>query len=544
MSRGHYLMVGLRPSDLVEIADTARTLGERRHRATLLYLYARTEIDAHASAFDALARMSADGAPGLTTIALDMLAIHQGAFENSRSVAEVIDQRQSRLTVDLEGATAPVAPGLWPKVWRRLRDPKGTFEVLVNVGPTFMGLIRHVPVRLWPQAFTTARRANDAVLVYKRFLSFFARTLRELTIDASIIPEDIVGPIWPVLIRAAHDAHIPVLVCPYTLANQQEAIQSLKSQSAFQTGENAIANHLYPSWRFHDAEVDLVRLPSEHIFAHEELGITPPDPWMMNSGFADRILVDSDASLEYFRAGGIPPEQMAVVGSVSQDRMHALRQKRTTALQGLRSELNLADEKPLWLISGCPNQLSATVPFCEFATIEHVARFVGESLAPLAESYHLVVRPHPNFMEFGAMLARYGITSTTLPTSSLVPLAEVFVAFASATIRWAIACGLPTINYDVFHYGYSDFSAAKGVRTVADGVEFRQLVRSLTPGSPALQALAANAREDSAYWGVMDGRGIERIENEIERARERRMNSPKPAFAQTLRRNKEQQPNA
>lgn len=515
-------MVGLRPSDLVEIADTARALAERGHRATLLYLYARTEIEAHASAFDALARMSADGTPGLTMIALDMLAIHQGAFENERSIAAVIAECKRLPAVTAAAADAPVAPGLVPKVWRRLRDPKGTLDVLVNVGPTLAGLIRRVPIGLWPQAFTTARRANDALLVYKRFLSFFARAIRELEIKAAVIPEDIVGPVWPVLVRAAHDAGIPVIVCPYTLANQSEAIQSLKSQPAFQTRANAIANHLYPAWRFHDGEIDLVRLPSEHILAHETLGITPPDPWMMNSGFADRILVDSEASLAYFRAGGIPSAQMVVVGSVSQDRMHALRRERAAALQRLWSELGMQGDKPLWLISGCPNQLSATVPFCEFPSIEDVARFVGESLAPMADRYHLVVRPHPNFVEFGAMLERYGITSTTAPTASLVPLADVFLAFASATIRWAIACGVPTVNYDVFHYGYGDFASAKGVASIDASGHFRDFVRSLIPGSPALATLGARASQDSAHWSRMDGRGIERIEQEIDDARVRR----------------------
>ena len=334
-------MVGLRPSDLVEIAETARALAERGHRVTLLYLYARTEIEAHASAFDALARMAAEKTPGLTMIALDMLTIQEGAFENQRPIAELIEQCERLPAVSAAAADAPVAPGLLPKVWRRLRDPKGTLDVLVNVGPTLAGLIRRVPVALWPQAFTTARRANDALLVYKRFLSFFGRAIRELEVDAAIIPEDIVGPDWPVLVRAAHEGGIPVIVCPYTLANQSEAIQSLKSQPEFQTRANAIANHLYPVWRFHEGAIDLVRLPSEHILAHEELGITPPDPWMMNSGFADRILVDSQASFDYFRAGDIPAEQMVVVGSVSQDRMHALGRERAAALQRLRSELGL-----------------------------------------------------------------------------------------------------------------------------------------------------------------------------------------------------------
>ncbi len=188
----------------------------------------------------------------------------------------------------------------------------------------------------------------------------------------------------------------------------------------------------------------------------------------------------------------------------------------------MRTELPLSGDKPVLLLSGCPDQLSASVPFSEFSTTADVAAFVGESLQPLAEHYHFVARRHPNYPDFGPLLERFSFRSTMLPTASLVPLADLFVAFASATIRWAIACGVPTVNYDVFHYGYGDFAAAKGVASIDASGLFRDFVRSLRPGSAALATLAARARHDSAHWGLMDGRGIERIEQEIEQARVRR----------------------
>jgi hypothetical protein len=104
----------------------------------------------------------------------------------------------------------------------------------------------------------------------------------------------------------------------------------------------------------------------------------------------------------------------------------------------------------------------------------------------------------------------------------LVPLADVFVAFASATIRWAIACGIPTVNYDVFHYGYGDFASATGVATVTGSGEFREVVRALVPGSPPWQAQSARAQADRAHWSVMDGKSLSRIETEIVQTRARR----------------------
>jgi hypothetical protein len=516
----HCLMVGQRPSDLVEIADTASALAARGHQVTLFYLYASPEADAHRGAFEMIDRLEGDRIPGLTTWVIDVLSVQAGIFDQGRSLRALVDEW--RLRPVRRNADTPVAPGLLPKVFRRLRDPKGTLQVVTEAGPAMVHLGRRVPAAMWSSLFTTARRMLDATSIYRRFRSFFSRAIAELKIDAVVIPEDIVGPVWPVLINASHAAGIPALVCPYTLANQSEAIQSLKAEPAFQASVNAIAHHLHPEWRYRNGDVDIVRLPAEHILAHAELGITPPDPWMMNSGFSDQILVDSQASFDYFRDGGIPPQQMSVVGSVSLDRMARLRRDRAQHLSTLASDLGLRGSKPLLLISGCPDQLSAKVPYCEFTTMDALAQSIGAAVQPLAADYHLVVRPHPNFEAFAAMLEPFGVIRATAPTASLVPLADLFVAFASATIRWAIACGVPTINYDVFNYGYGDFTGANGVAAVNTSDAFARLIQSLTPGSPALAALRDHAARDSARWGVMDGRGLERIEGAIEAAMSRR----------------------
>jgi hypothetical protein len=197
--------------------------------------------------------------------------------------------------------------------------------------------------------------------------------------------------------------------------------------------------------------------------------------------------------------------------------MHEMKQRKAAALQELRRDLGLRGEKPLLLVSGCPEQLAGPVPACEFTTMAAIGEFVGRSLQPLAEHYHLVVRPHPNFPQFGAMLEPWGLANTQMPTATLVPIADLFVAFASSTIRWAISCAVPTVNYDVFHYGYGDFETANGVLSVQGKEEFRAAVTRLLPSSAAYAELRARVAADSARWSMMDGHCVERIEAAIER---------------------------
>ena len=549
-ARLRLLAIASRPSDYVEMADLARALDGRGHEIALLYLYSRDDPSS-ARVIEQMNALTNDTA--VTGAAVEVTEL-PAMFPELRSqpdgtsppVSAAADQASrpgAARPADEAATNALRSVALWARRRGLNIYPKNTIVGRAAYGATRVidalrdrerlaearRLLSNVRRRLrelpfwWRfEAVFRIHQAAATVLYYRRYAAFFADSIAQRQFHALLIPEDIVGNVWPVAIRAGHEAGIPTLVLPYTLANREEAIQSLKDAVHYQTRPNRVAAAWYPKWRFRNDGIDIVRLPSGHIFAHEDLDIAPPDPWMMNSGYSDRILVDSRASFEYFRAGDIPAEQMAIVGSVSQDRMFELRRNRDGALQSLRAELGVMDTRPLLLISGCPNQLSGPVPFCEFTSIEDLARFVGECVAPLAAHYHLVVRPHPNFIEFGDMLQPFAVRTTMAPTASLVPLADLFVAFASATIRWAIACAIPTVNYDVFHYGYGDFAAARGVASVSGSAEFRELARSLAPGAPRLTSLAEHARADSAKWSMMDGRSLARIAREIVLARARR----------------------
>jgi hypothetical protein len=377
-------------------------------------------------------------------------------------------------------------------------------------------VLRH-PREYIPQHVKQVLVAMPMLNLYRRFLRYFRREIREHRIDVLLLPEDVVGYTWPLLIKAGHEKGIPSLVFPYTLANREEPLRSLKDAEHFQTRLNPPMARMFKRWRWQDETMDIMRLPFEHVFAHEMLRVSPPDPWTMNSGFANRICVDSPASYEYFKDAGIPASKMEVTGSASQDKMQQLRARKAESLRELRATLGLEGDKPLLLVSGAPEQLAGEVPGCEFPTMEAIGDFVGECLQPLGELYHLVVRPHPNYARFGAMLEPWGFRSTDIPTSRLVPIADLFVAFASSTIRWAISCAVPTVNYDVFHYGYGDFAAARGVHSVQGKEEFRDAVARLTPGSAAYADLAARIAADSAQWSMMDGHCVDRIEAAIQR---------------------------
>jgi hypothetical protein len=201
---------------------------------------------------------------------------------------------------------------------------------------------------------------------------------------------------------------------------------------------------------------------------------------------------------------------MKVVGAAYDDQLAAFVGDKDQQLALLRVELGITSDKPLLVIGGCPDQ-TGSCPNFEFKDMTEFAARLAEALTALKDDYVMVVRPHPNYPELGNMLSPYGIQSTEIDTARLVALSDLYVAFASATIRWAIACGVPTINYDVFQYDYDDFKQVAGVVTVMSYDRFKTTLATMRRNDPERAKLAESARRDAPRWGQLDGKSLDRI---------------------------------
>ena len=347
---------------------------------------------------------------------------------------------------------------------------------------------------------------------YAGFIEQLRILFRDTTFDAVILPEEVVGMVWECLVKTSNEFAIPVFVCPYTIANQQEPFESLRDREEFQTRNNWLVAHVFPRWRMKQEDRDLVRLPEPDILAHERHKLTPRDPWLMNSGFIQALCVESTANRDYFVNSGIPSEQIHVTGSAALDEMYRIRQHRHAITTELSQEMGYENERPLLLISGCPNQLT-NCPYCEHSSMEHIADFLSTTLAPLMATYCCIVRPHPANLEFGDMLAQHGVHASALPTAKLIAVSDLFIAFASSTIRWAVCCGIPTVNYDVFHFDYREYQDTVGVFNVQTKRAFEDVTSQLSFGSPLYrETRSAIEHTQQGSDTTFDGQSVSRIE--------------------------------
>jgi hypothetical protein len=92
----------------------------------------------------------------------------------------------------------------------------------------------------------------------------------------------------------------------------------------------------------------------------------------------------------------------------------------------------------------------------EFASYPEAIEFVMKTLVALP-GCNVVVRLHPRVnYEAHRFVEQWGATITQRDTASLVPLCDLYVASVSATIRWALACGIPVINYDLYRLRFTE----------------------------------------------------------------------------------------
>jgi len=351
------------------------------------------------------------------------------------------------------------------------------------------------------------------LMYYFRRLRYAHQLINQLEPDILIFPEENVGYVGSlgVFIKAGHEHGVPSVIIPYTIANALEPAEALFYNPActLRRRSNRLFGALYPHWVYKHKGRRLLRLPAAEALAIELLGLAPPLPWIMNSGYADAIVVESDFMFEYYRREGLPADRLIVTGSLYHDVFKENLQNVSVRRATLYGELGFPAGRPMILGVLPPNQFPRQE--CEFDTYDEMVRFWVQSLSAI-DGYNTVIALHPRAKyEEMRYVEQWGVKIVRKDTADLIPLCDIFIATASATIRWAIACGKAVVNYDVYRYKYTDFAEVGGVITVEEKTEFRSAVRRLTDDQEFYADIVARQKASSASWGRFDGCAAERI---------------------------------
>jgi hypothetical protein len=247
--------------------------------------------------------------------------------------------------------------------------------------------------------------------------------------------------------------------------------------------------------------------------ALECAGLVNGNPWHPFSALVTAVACDGRVSRENFIAMGVPPAQLHVVGAPVHDRLAAhLKQGRSE----FAVRYGLAPERPI-IVCGWPVNMFAWGGASRgcYSDYESVARAWALALSTMRDKHgvQILVSVHPKTLdgEFQAALA-HGLQVVRGDSEALIAHCDVFTTLnGSSLTAWAIACGKPTLLFDCFATGYTEFDAVAGCRMVYREADFIAELDRLCADPAARRAMAEAQQKVAGDWGNLDGRANERL---------------------------------
>jgi hypothetical protein len=322
------------------------------------------------------------------------------------------------------------------------------------------------------------------------------------------VTEDGVGGPVP-LVHTARRLGIPVLVIPYEFSTLKQPVLSIRSGPRHK--DHVINSALrrwvaarYPSWALTWEEEPLLRLPAMHVLSFEWLKMAPPQPWAVHGGEADRVAVESPAMQRHYLSLGMPPAKLTLTGALSDDNLYQHMLRRDETRRALFQELGWAEDSLFLLCSLPPDYTGKRQEAC-FSNYRDQLTFWIHTLRQLGR-FKVLYQLHPAVTDAEKnFVASLGVPVTTQDPAALIPCCDLFITSVSSIIRWAIACGKPVINFDVYRFDYDDYRDVPGVLTVNETAAFEAEISKLTPCSGYLQDLTDKQRASVKEWGMLDG---------------------------------------
>lgn len=356
---------------------------------------------------------------------------------------------------------------------------------------------------------------NQLLLTSLREISFYRKLIRQKEISLVAMAGDMVGYNTAEIARAAREEKIPCVVVPSTMSDGTEQAEAyfFNSSFSFEFGLNKLIGSMWPKWKKQHKGKWLVRLPAEQILVREILHLDPPLPWVSSSTRADCIAVESRAMKDYYLRCGIATELLKETGSLANDGLYQRLRDKEQLKKNLLVELGLDPAKKMVLTALPPDFLymPGGRPECEFKDYRELTLFWIQQLAAMNQ-FNIVISLHPSVnIEDFRYLESENVKIYKETIINLIPLCDLFVASVSSTIRWAIACAKPVINYDVYVYRYSDFTAVQGVVYMDKKAQYVENLRRLNEDPGYLSFLEDLIAKDAGYWGNLDGQEGRRL---------------------------------
>lgn len=349
----------------------------------------------------------------------------------------------------------------------------------------------------------------------KHFLVEFERLLELEQPALVVLPEENLFYFHHLVVHAAQARGIPCLIVPFTIVNSLEWAEAFVGVEQYDAsnGWNKTVAEAFPRWALTHRGKRLI-LPPGFVVACEYLDEVPDQPWVINSGTADAIAAESQFMAAYYARAGIRASKIRITGTLADDNLFEMLRQRGVARSALGERIQRRIQGKLVLIGLPPDQFGAGVRAgCEFQRYLDLIQFMVSEAAQCAGANDtIIINLHPRVrFEDVAHLETLGATIVREPIEDLVPLADLYIAVVSATIRLAVSCGIPVVNYDAYQYNYDDYKLLPAVLELRKKSEYRETLIRLFTDARYFAAVQSEQHQAVQQHGCLDGKSGLRI---------------------------------
>ncbi|MBV6410848.1 MAG: hypothetical protein LC123_14205 [Burkholderiales bacterium] len=384
----------------------------------------------------------------------------------------------------------------------------------------------HRSLRIWAwlrkqirNALSRATDEDDPQLA--AFVSYFSRQieaahsiLRETKPSILIVVQDGVSGNCA-LIRAARDQGVPVADFPYGFGTSRDFNDYIEEKNV--EGELVVLDgsrrdwieRNCPQWIRSSPFGDVLMFPPAYIQAREKLGLSLELPWVVHGGQSDLLAAESPIMYRHYLEEGIRPGKVKLVGTLYCDVIYDVLAGSPQFGAAYRETRKIRPGHTSVLISLPPSYHKTRPGKNEFATYEAACAAIVKMVVS-CENASGMISLHPTA---SSELRRF-VKSLGLPVVDewiipLIPQCDIMLTTFSSTIRWAIACGKPVLNYNMYGYRCHDYDNVDGVITSPHLEEIRRNFVRLT-NDGIYSEVALRQKEDGKQWGMIDGSNFDR----------------------------------
>lgn len=312
-------------------------------------------------------------------------------------------------------------------------------------------------------------------------------------------------------IALAKAAGIPRVILPIAFSNAEGVSRLRRDAPVYAAGPGAAPLNREVAVRFPGQvrEVEGERYlfyKAGEILALDALGMLPERPWCMGGGDSTAVAVDGPEVARALASCGVDEYRIETTGHPEFDALHAATAADT--LEERRAAAGIAPGPPV-LVCALPHLGEhGLLPWEEHD--REVERLTGILAATGAEIL-LSLHPKADPARYAALEEHDRVHLARAPLREVLPMADVFVASFSSTVRWALMVGVPVVLIDFGWFGYEAYDHYGGLVKVTDPAELPAVLARVLEGKGEAERLRREAEESARDIGSLDGRARERI---------------------------------